>query len=307
MKVGFIGLGVMGSPMALNILKGGHELTVYDRSPEAIARLVAAGAKAAASPREVGAASEIVVTMLPEPQHVDLVVLGKDGVVEGLRKGGIVIEMSTIDPQTSQRVGDELRKRGMDLVDSPVGKTSEHAATGTLTLMVGGNHAAIERATPVLNCMGTDTFLCGGPGMGHAMKITNNLLATTIMVANTEVLAIGIKSGLTLELMQRVMRTTMAWNQQLAVALPKKAFLGDDSPGFAVRLACKDVRLACELAEAQGFTAEVGRAAQSTMDKAIAMGLGERDTAALMKIREDQLGIKVRQGAPAPAAEKVAA
>ena len=307
MKVGFIGLGVMGSPMALNILKGGHELTVYDRSPEAMARLVAAGAKAAASPREVGAASEIVVTMLPEPQHVDQVVLGKDGVVEGLRKGGIVIEMSTIDPQTSQRVGDELRKRGMDLVDSPVGKTSEHAATGTLTLMVGGNHAAIERATPVLNCMGTDTFLCGGPGMGHAMKITNNLLATTIMVANTEVLAIGIKSGLTLELMQRVMRTTMAWNQQLAVALPKKAFLGDDSPGFAVRLACKDVRLACELAEAQGFTAEVGRAAQSTMDKAIAMGLGERDTAALMKIREDQLGIKVRQGAPAPAAEKVAA
>ena len=307
MKVGFIGLGVMGSPMALNILKGGHELTVYDRSPEAIARLVAAGAKAAASPREVGAASEIVVTMLPEPQHVDQVVLGKDGVVEGLRKGGIVIEMSTIDPQTSQRVGDELRKRGMDLVDSPVGKTSEHAATGTLTLMVGGNPAAIERATPVLNCMGTDTFLCGGPGMGHAMKITNNLLATTIMVANTEVLAIGIKSGLTLELMQRVMRTTMAWNQQLAVALPKKAFLGDDSPGFAVRLACKDVRLACELAEAQGFTAEVGRAAQSTMDKAIAMGLGERDTAALMKIREDQLGIRVRQGAPAPAAEKAAA
>ena len=307
MKVGFIGLGVMGSPMALNILKGGHELTVYDRSPEAIAQLVKAGATAAASPREVGAASEIVVTMLPEPQHVDQVVLGKDGVVEGLRKGGIVIEMSTIDPQTSQRVGDELRKRGMDLVDSPVGKTSEHAATGTLTLMVGGNPAAIERATPVLNCMGTDTFLCGGPGMGHAMKITNNLLATTIMVANTEVLAIGIKSGLTLELMQRVMRTTMAWNQQLAVALPKKAFLGDDSPGFAVRLACKDVRLACELAEAQGFTAEVGRAAQSTMDKAIAMGLGERDTAALMKIREDQLGIRVRQGAPAPAAEKAAA
>ena len=307
MKVGFIGLGVMGSPMAMNILKGGHELTVYDRSPEAIARLVQAGAKAAATPREVGAASEIVVTMLPEPQHVDQVVLGKDGVIEGLRKGGIVIEMSTIDPQTSQRIGDELRSRGMDLVDSPVGKTSEHAATGTLTLMVGGNPAAIERATPVLDCMGTDTFLCGGPGMGHAMKITNNLLATTIMVANTEVLAIGIKSGLTLELMQQVMRTTMAWNQQLAVALPKKAFLGDDSPGFAVRLACKDVRLACELAEALGFTAEVGRAAQSTMDKAIAMGLGERDTAALMKIREDQLGIKVRQGASAPAPEKLAA
>lgn len=307
MKVGFIGLGVMGGPMAANILKGGHQLTVYDRSLEAVERLVQAGAKAASSPKEVGAASEIVVTMLPEPQHVEQVVLGKDGVAESLQPGGIVIDMSTIDPRTSQRVGDELRKRGFEMVDSPVGKTSEHAATGTLTLMVGGNPAAIEHAMPVLKCMGTDTFLCGGPGMGHAMKITNNLLATTIMVANTEVLAIGIKSGLTLELMQEVMRTTMAWNQQLAVAMPKKAFLGDDSPGFAVRLACKDVRLACDLAEAQGFKAEVGRAAQSTMEKAIAMGLGERDTAALMKIREDQLGIKVRQGGPAQAVERVAA
>ena len=300
MKVGFIGLGVMGAPMALNILKHGHELTVFDRSPEAIAHLVKAGAKAAATAKEVGAASEFVVTMLPEPQHVEEVVLGKNGVAEGLQQGGIVIEMSTIDPGTSKKIGDELRKRGMDLVDSPVGKTSEHAVTGTLTLMVGGNQAAIDRAMPVLKCMGTDTYFCGGPGTGHAMKITNNLLATTIMVANTEALAIGIKAGLTLELMQRVMRTTMAWNQQLAVAMPKKAFLGDDSPGFACRLAGKDVRLACEVAEAQGFEALVGRAAQATLDRAGKMGMGDRDTAVLMKIRENELGIQVRQAAVSP-------
>ena len=146
MKVGFIGLGVMGAPMAANILKGGHELTVYDRSAEAVARLVQAGAKAAANPREVGAASEIVVTMLPEPQHVEQVVLGKDGLVESLPKGAIVNEMSTIDPGTSRRVGDALRARGMELVDSPVGKTSEHAVTGTLTLMVGGNQEAMAMA-----------------------------------------------------------------------------------------------------------------------------------------------------------------
>lgn len=295
MKVGFIGLGVMGGPMAANILKGGHELAVYDRSPEAVARLVQQGAKAAATPKEVAQASEIVVTMLPEPQHVEQVVLGKDGIAEGLPQGGIVIEMSTIDPGTSRRVGDALRLRGMELVDSPVGKTSEHAVTGTLTLMVGGNQPAIDRAMPVLKCMGTDTYFCGGPGTGHAMKMTNNLLATTIMVANTEVLAIGIKAGLTLELMQEVMRTTMAWNQQLAVAMPKKAFVGDDSPGFAIRLACKDVRLACEAAETMGFEALVGRAAQATMERAIGMGLGDRDTAALMFIREKELGIEVRQ------------
>jgi 3-hydroxyisobutyrate dehydrogenase-like beta-hydroxyacid dehydrogenase len=294
LKVGFIGLGVMGGPMALNVLQGGHPLTVYDLSAEAVARLTQAGAKAAASPREVGAASDVVVTMLPEPQHVEQVVLGANGVVEGLRAGGVVIDMSTIDPYTSQRVGAELRKRGIDMVDSPVGKTSEHAVTGTLTLMLGGDPAVIERVKPVLARMGSDMFYCGSLGMGHAMKITNNLLATTIMAANTEALAIGAKCGLTLETMIEVMKTTMAWNNQLAVAMPKKAFKGDDSPGFMVKLAAKDVRLAVELAKKQGFEALVGRGAQATLERAMELGYGERDTAALMFIREKELSIRVR-------------
>ena len=297
MKVGFIGLGVMGGPMALNILKGGHELTVFDLSREAVERLMRAGAKAAGSPREVGAASEVVVTMLPEPQHVEEVVLGADGVAAGLQPNGVVIDMSTIDPQTSQKVGAELRRRGFDMVDSPVGKTSEHAATGTLTLMVGGEPDVIERVKPVLDCMGNETYLCGGPGMGHAMKITNNLLATTIMAANTEALAIGVKSGLTLDLMIEVMKTTMAWNNQLAVAMPKKAFRGDDSPVFMVKLAAKDVRLANELARAQGFEPYVGLGAQRTLERAMEKGFADRDTAALMRIREDELGIRVRPAA----------
>src|SRR5215210_7744772 len=216
MKVGFIGLGVMGGPMALNVLKGGHELTVFDLNPEAVAQLTSAGARTAASPREVGSASEVVVTMLPEPHHVEKVVLGEDGIAAGLPPNGVVIDMSTIDPQTSQKIGAELLRRGMHMVDSPVGKTSEHAVSGTLTLMVGGEPEIIERVKPVLDCMGNEIYLCGGPGMGHAMKITNNLLATTIMAANTEALAIGVKSGLTLELMLEVMKTTMAWNNQLA-------------------------------------------------------------------------------------------
>ena len=303
MKVGFIGLGVMGGPMALNILKGGHELTVYDLSKEAVARLTQAGAKAAGSPREVGAASEVVVTMLPEPHHVEEVVLGPDGIAAGLPPNGVVIDMSTIDPQTSQKVGAELRRRGFHMVDSPVGKTSEHAATGTLTLMVGGELDVIKRVQPVLDCMGSETYLCGGPGMGHAMKITNNLLATTIMAANTEALAIGIKSGLTLELMLDVMKTTMAWNNQLAVAMPKKAFKGDDSPGFMVKLAAKDVRLANEVAKALGFEPYVGLGAQKTLERAMEKGFADRDTAALMRILEDELGIKVR---PAPESMKQA-
>ena len=294
MKVGFIGLGVMGSPMALNVLKGGHTLTVFDLNPEAVATLVAAGATAAGSAREVGAASEIVVTMLPLPTHVEQVVLGPDGVADGLAPGGMVIDMSTIDPQSSQKIAAGLRARGMRMVDSPVGKTSEHAATGTLTLMVGGDPADIAYATPVLNCMGTDTYICGGQGMGHAMKTTNNLLATAIMTANVEALAIGVKSGLTLEMMIEVMKTTMAWNNQLAVAMPKKAFIGDDSPGFMVKLACKDVRQAVELGRRQGFEPHVGAACQKRLEEAMEAGFADRDTAALMFILEKQLGITVR-------------
>lgn len=295
MKVGFIGIGVMGAPMALNVLKGGHALTVFDLSPQAVERLTKAGAKAAGSPREVAAASEVVITMLPEPRHVEEAILGKNGVAEGLPKGGVVIDMSTIDPMTSQKVGAELKRRGFHMVDSPVGKTSEHAETGTLTLMIGGEPAVIERVKPVLSCMGNEMYMCGGQGMGHAMKITNNLLATTIMAANTEALAIGVKSGLKLELIMEVIKTTMGNNAQLFVAMPKKAFKGDDSPGFMVKLACKDVRLAVELGRSLGFEPWVGAACQKTLETAMEKGFADRDTAALMRIREDQLGIKVRQ------------
>jgi 3-hydroxyisobutyrate dehydrogenase-like beta-hydroxyacid dehydrogenase len=241
--------------------------------------------------------------MLPEPQHVEGAILGENGAAAGMAAGGTVIDMSTIDPTTSQRVGQALKARGIAMVDSPVGKTSEHAVTGTLTLMIGGEAADIERVRPVLSCMGNQFFICGGQGMGHAMKMTNNLLATTIMCANTEALAIGAKCGLTLETMVEVMKTTMGWNQQLAVALPKKAFLGDDSPGFMVKLAAKDVRLAVAAARQQGFEPMVGAGALATLDRAAQLGRADRDTAALLFLREEELGIRVRPAAsPAAAA-----
>jgi 3-hydroxyisobutyrate dehydrogenase-like beta-hydroxyacid dehydrogenase len=183
----------------------------------------------------------------------------------------------------------------MNLVDSPVGKTSEHAVTGTLTLMIGGEPEAIAKAEQVLDCMGNEKYYCGGPGMGHAMKITNNVLATTIMVANTEALALGLKCGLTLELMQSVMKNTMAWNSQFSTAMPKKGFLGDDSPGFAIRLAAKDVRLACELEETLGIPSRIGRGGLAALDAAIVAGYGDRDTARLMFMLEEKLGVEARQ------------
>ena len=301
-RVGFIGLGVMGSRMAQNILKGGYPLTVYDVDPTAVEVLQNAGANVAQSPQDVGSASDVVVTMLPAPQDVEEVLLGPRGVVNCMSSGGIIVEMSTIDPMTSQRICAELAKRAIGMIDSPVGKTSDHAASGTLTLMLGGDLDLIDKVKPILACMGSDMYYCGGHGMGHAMKMVNNLLAAAIIVADTEAMAIGVKAGLTVDLMLEVMKTTMAWNAQLGTNLANRAFKGDDTPGFMVKLACKDVRLALAYAEQLGIDAVVGRVAQTMLDQAVARGYGGRDTAALMFMREIDVGIKVRSNPNAPPA-----
>ncbi len=272
--IGFIGLGTMGAPMARNVLKGGYRMTVFDINPKAVADLAQAGATAAGSPREAAAASDVVITMLPDAPDVERAVLGADGVIEGIRRGGVLIDMSTIDPDTTQRVAAALSERGVSMLDSPVGKTADHAVAGTLTLMVGGDAALLDQMRPILSCMGKDFFHCGAIGMGQAMKLSNNLLASIIGSACNEVLVTGVKAGLKLELMLDVMRTTMAWNNQLAINMPKKAFIGDFEPGFMVKLARKDVRLALALARQSGVEPRIGEAAYAALEAAMSAGMG---------------------------------
>lgn len=292
--VGFIGLGTMGGPMAMNVLKKGHRLTVFDVSPKAVARLTAAGARAADSPRAVASASDVVVTMLPDAPDVERVALGADGIAAGIRPGAIYIDMSTVDPDTTQTVAKTIVAKGAHMIDSPVGKTAEHAVSGTLTLMVGGPADVIARARPVLDCMGTDFIHCGGLGMGHAMKIVNNLLATTLVEINSEVLAAGIKAGLTLETMTTVMQKTMAWNNQLAVAMPIRPLVGDFAPGFMLKLAHKDCRLALTMIRKLGLSAPVGEATLAACADGIAEGVGDNDVGVLLKLREERAGVTVR-------------
>lgn len=292
--VGFIGLGTMGRPMARNVLGGGYRLAVHDLDRKAVEELVAAGAREADSPRAVGAASEVVITMLPNGPDVEQVALGPDGLIHGLRPGGVLIDMSTIDPPTTRRVGAALAGRGIRMLDAPVGKTADHAVAGTLTLMVGGDRALAEQCRPLLLTMGRDVFYCGDLGMGEAMKLTNNLLATSILTATAEALVLGTRAGLRLDLMLDVMRTTMAWNQQLAVALPKKAFADDFAPGFMVKLAQKDVRLAVELARHLGVETAVGRATLGALGEAAERGLAEADVGAVLRLREEAAGVRVR-------------
>lgn len=293
-SVGFIGLGTMGGPMARNVLKGGHALTVHDLSERAVAALVAAGATAAASPRAVAEAADVVITSLPDAPDVEAAGEGPDGIVAGLRPGAVWIDMSTIDPETTRRIGARVAARGAAMIDSPVGKTVEHAVAGTSTLMIGGDPDVIERVRPVLECMGESLIRCGDLGMGQAMKLTNNLLASVLMAASSEALVAGARAGLSLETMISVLKTTMAWNQQLAVAMHNRALKGDFSPGFMVKLAHKDCRLAMAMNAGLGLEAPVGAATVATLQEAIDAGLADADVGAVLKLREDAAGVTVR-------------
>ena len=294
MIVGFIGLGTMGAPMARNILKKGHRLIVTDVVPAAVESLVAAGATAAATPREVAAASEIIITMLPDAPDVERVAFGPDGVVAGIQPGAIYIDMSTIDPDTTRKVGEAIVGKGASMIDSPVGKTADHAVAGTLTLMVGGADDVIARCRPILDCVGSDFFHCGGLGAGQTMKLINNLLATAVSEASIEALVTGTKSGLALDTMMSVLRTTMAWNNALAIALPKRPLAGDFAPGFMLKLAHKDCRLALAMTQKLGVSAPVGRAALASLDEGMQHGFENDDVGALLKLREQTAGVEVR-------------
>lgn len=294
MIVGFIGLGTMGAPMARNVIKKGHRLVVFDVHAAAVDALVAAGAQAAATPREVAAASEVVITMLPDAPDVERVALGPDGVVAGIQRGAVYIDMSTIDPATTRKVGAAIAARGATMIDSPVGKTADAAVTGTLTLMVGGPADAIARCRPLLDSMGTDFFHCGELGAGQTMKLINNLLATAVSEASIEALVTGTKAGLGLDTMMSVLRTTMAWNNALAIAMPKRPLAGDFSPGFMLKLAHKDCRLALKMVEGLGVAAPVGQAALASLDEGMRRGLQDDDVGALLKLREEPAGVKVR-------------
>jgi len=187
-----------------------------------------------------------------------------------------------------------MARKGIAMVDSPVGKTAEFAVAGKLTLMVGGSVEAIARCRPVLDCMGTDFFHCGELGAGEAMKLINNLLATVLLEASAEALVAGVRSGLALETMLSVMKTTMAWNNQMAMAMQKRPLLGDFQPGFMLKLAHKDCRLALQMYESLGVTANAGRAALASLNEGRAKGMDLLDVGALLKLREEEAQVEVR-------------
>jgi 4-hydroxybutyrate dehydrogenase/sulfolactaldehyde 3-reductase len=294
-KIGFIGLGAMGKPMSKNLIrKGSYELTVFDFNTQAVEELVQLGAKAAASASEVAAQSDVVITMLPNSPDVEAAVLGAGGVLSGLRPGSILIDMSTIDPAVTRKVAEAVEAKGSKMIDAPVGRSTDNAHDGTLLIMVGGLEEVFEECKPILLCMGSDLVHCGPIGSGETVKIVNNMLTGIIVTANAEALTLGVKAGVKLETLLQVLRSTAANNGHLHATYPVKALKGDFSPGFAIRLAHKDMNLALSLGGQNNVPLAVAAASTQLFSMARGLGHDNHDYTSVISVVEDCAGIKVR-------------
>ena len=282
MKVAFLGLGIMGSRMSERLVRAGLDLTVWNRTSGKAEGLKALGAKEAASPKEAVAGAEIAITMLADPASVEEVAW-KQGFLEGLRPGAIYIDMTTVSPSTSRRLGAACSEKKVGFLDAPVTGSKPAAASGELLLMVGGEPATLDRVRPVLAPMSKKIVHMGPVGMGSAMKLVNNLSMAGAMEALFEGLTLGKRLGLTGEGMMEVL-TSGALASPLVKLKGAAVLMENFEPLFALKHMAKDIRLAVEAAKGAGLTIPVTTLVNQLFEKAEALGLGEEDYAALIKL-----------------------
>jgi 3-hydroxyisobutyrate dehydrogenase len=298
MQVGFIGIGVMGRPMTLNLLKAEHHVTIYARHPEKseVQEVINAGAKLAPSPRAVAMASDIVITMLPNSPQVEEVVTGPQGLLEGARKGLIILDMSTIAPAVSRKLAQEASIRGVHLLDAPVSGGSQGAINGTLTIIVGGEREIFEQALPVLEAMGKkeNIFHVGHNGAGEIIKLVNQVLCGAIAAAVAESFVLGVKAGADVDTMAKIIGVSTGGSWQLANQFPLRAFNGSFQPGFMTDLLHKDLGLALDLAAENTVPATMLALTRQMYEMARAEGYGRDDYTSLLKVLEQMAGVEVR-------------
>ncbi|GJD53668.1 3-sulfolactaldehyde reductase [Methylobacterium crusticola] len=300
---GFVGLGRMGRPMASNLCRKGFRLVVHDIDPRAAAEVAALQARAAGNVAEVAAEAGIIVTMLPNSAVVDAVVAGPEGILAHARPGSLIMDMSTVDPLTTDRLAAEAARRGVAYVDAPVGRLASHADRGESLFMVGAEAADFARVRPLLEAMGTTIYHCGPVGAGTRTKLVNNYLAVTSCQLNAEALALSQRLGLDLERTLDVLYGTTAVNGQLKIAWPAKVLRGDVEPGFTIDLAHKDLSLIVEAANAARVPMPVAAAAREAFSAARASGFGGQDFSAMVDALCALAGIeKPRLKAPPDAA-----
>lgn len=289
-KVGFVGLGIMGKPMAGHILRAGYSLTVFNRTPAKAKELVEQGARIAESPAQVAFASDIVFVMVSDSPDVEQVVMGPGGILEGIRAGSIVIDMSTISPQTERRLEEELRKKEACLLDAPVSGGDVGARNATLAIMVGGDQKAYEKVLPVLQLMGKTITYCGPVGNGQLTKLCNQILVSVNLLAVSEAIGFARKNGLDPTTMIQAISGGAAASWQL-LNLGPKIVKRDFQPGFMVDLMQKDLRIVLEIATANPTPLPATALVQQLFKTAQIQGLGSEGTQALAKTIEQLAGL----------------
>jgi len=295
-RIGFIGLGVMGTPMAGHLAAAGYSLTVFDVDGSKAERLKAAHptVKLAGSPREVAAASEIVITMLPSGEYVRDVALGPRGLVEGFGSEGLLVDTSSSEPAITVETAEALRERGIDMVDAPVSGAEWGARRAELVFMAGGHPASIARIRPLLDVMGKKVFHLGPIGMGHMMKSLNNLVTAMTLLATSEALALGTKLGLDPELMTDVLNlsTGMSWISQTHIKQRITSRTFDDP--FKLELMVKDLRIAMELAESAGVPMPFSAFGRELWRRAEAAAQPDASVSELVRWVERSTGVEIR-------------
>lgn len=296
MKVGFIGIGAMGKPMAQNLVKSSDiKLYVYDVNKAAMDELAAAGAVLCASPRELANAATVIIMMLPNAAIVESTLAGEQGVLAGGQAGKIIIDMSSVAATSTKRMAALAEAKGIAYVDAPVSGGVTGAIAGTLTIMVGGETAAVQSVRPILEKLGKKIYHVGGSGAGDSIKVVNNLLLGINMAAVAEALVLGVKSGLDPKVMLEIIKESSGRSYALEVKTANFILKNSFAAGFAIDLEYKDLELAMETAKSLDVPLPVGATVQQLFAMAKAKGLGREDISAVIKVWEEFVGVQVRE------------
>ena len=292
LKIGYIGLGLMGKSIARNILKAGYPLVVHNRSRAAVDELVAEGATAAFSPAEVAAQVDVVFTNLPDSPDVELVALGEQGILEGAHPGLIMIDNSTIKPASARKIAAALAEAGVEALDAPVSGGDIGARNGTLTVMVGGSAAALEKVLPVLQAMGKTITHIGEAGAGQIAKAANQIMVAAQMVAMAELLVFAQKSGADPVKVVQAIRGGAAQCWTLDVK-PPRLFAGNRQPGFKAYMQAKDLNIVLETAREYGIPLPSAALDSQLFNAMLQVGMGEMDNSAVLGILEKLAGVEL--------------
>jgi 3-hydroxyisobutyrate dehydrogenase len=295
MKVGFIGLGTMGAHMAMNAMKGGHQLVVNDIRRDAAEPHLAAGAKWAASPREVAEATEVVLTSLPGPPEVEAVAIGDNGILSGMSAGKAYFDLSTNSPTLVRRLHGIFAAQGVHLLDSPVSGGPRGARTGKLALWVGGDEKIFQRFKPVLDAIGDQARYIGPIGAGSVAKLVHNCAGYAMQTALAEVFTMGVKAGVEPLALWQAVRQGAGGRRRTFDGLIDQFLPGKfEPPAFALKLAHKDVTLACALGREHGVPMRIANLTLEEMTEAMNRGWAARDSRVAMLLQEERAGVDIR-------------